>query len=399
MADPLAWIDDEAARWERRGLTRRLVAQGAATPGRLACDGRTLVNFGANDYLGLASDPRVIAAGRAAAEAFGWGAGASPLVTGWGAAHQELAEALARFERAEAVVLFPSGFAANLGTIAALVGVGDAVYVDRLDHACLIDGARLSGASLRVFPHADADRLEEVLARERARFRRVLVATDGVFSMDGDLAPLDRLADLADRFDAMLLVDEAHGTGVFGPDGRGAASELGVADRIPARVGTLSKALGSIGGFVAGSRRLIDWLINHARPLIYSTGLPPAAAASAREALRLVEAEPWRRERVRSLGETLRHSLTADGYEVPPVSGPIVPVLLGCPGRVVALADRLRARGFLVPAIRPPTVPNGGARLRISLSAAHRDEDVADLVAALRPCPPESMTGATNAAS
>ena len=189
MADPLAWIDDEAARWERRGLTRRLVAQGAATPGRLACDGRTLVNFGANDYLGLASDPRVIAAGRAAAEAYGWGAGASPLVTGWGAAHQELAEALARFERAEAAVLFPSGFAANLGTIAALVGVGDAVYVDRLDHACLIDGARLSGASLRVFPHADADRLEEILARERARFRRVLVATDGVFSMDGDLAP------------------------------------------------------------------------------------------------------------------------------------------------------------------------------------------------------------------
>ncbi|MBV8384891.1 MAG: aminotransferase class I/II-fold pyridoxal phosphate-dependent enzyme, partial [Planctomycetaceae bacterium] len=264
MADPLAWIDDEAARWERRGLTRRLVAHGAATPGRLACDGRMLVNFGANDYLGLASDPRVIAAGRAAAEAFGWGAGASPLVTGWGAAHQELAEALARFERAEAAVLFPSGFAANLGTIAALVGVGDAVYVDRLDHACLIDGARLSGASLRVFPHADADRLAEILARERARFRRALVATDGVFSMDGDLAPLDRLADLADRFDAMLLVDEAHGTGVFGPDGRGAASELGVADRIPVRVGTLSKALGSIGGFVAGSRRLIDWLINHA---------------------------------------------------------------------------------------------------------------------------------------
>ncbi len=383
VGDPLAWIDDEAARWERQGLTRRLVVRGPARPGRLERGGRSLVNFGANDYLGLASDPRVIAAGCAAAETFGWGAGASPLVTGWSAVHHELAEALARFERTEAAVLFSSGFAANLGTIAALVGSGDAVYVDRLDHACLIDGARLSGARLRVYPHADADRLEEILARERARSRRVLIATESVFSMDGDLAPLDRLADLADRFDAMLLVDEAHGTGVFGPDGRGAASEWGVAGRIPVRVGTLSKALGSIGGFVAGSRRLIDRLINHARPLIYSTGLPPAAAASARVALRIAEDEPWRRERVFSLGDSLRHFLTAAGFEVRPSSGPIVPVLLGDPERAIALADRLRGRGFIVPAIRPPTVPMGTARLRISLSAAHRDADVADLIAAL----------------
>src|SRR5512135_3247455 len=203
-------------------------------------------------------------------------------------------------------VVFPSGFAANLGTIAALVGTGDAVYADRLNHACLIDGVRLSGARLRVYPHRDAGRLEEILARDRGRFRRSLIATEGAFSMDGDLAPLADLADLAERFGAMLLVDDAHGTGVFGPDGRGAAAEAGVADRVPIKVGTLSKALGSVGGFVAGSRQLVDWLVNHARTLIYSTALPPAAASAARAALGIVQSEPWRRARVRALGVRLR---------------------------------------------------------------------------------------------
>jgi 8-amino-7-oxononanoate synthase len=372
MGDPLAWIDEESRAWARRGLARRLVVHPV---------GR---NFGSNDYLGLAADPRVVDAARRASEAFGWGAGASPLVTGWGEAHQELADELARFEETEAAVLFPSGFAANLGTIAALVDKGDAVYADRLDHACLIDGVRLSGARLRVYPHNDAGRLGAILARDRGRFRRALIATDGVFSMDGDLAPLADLADLAERFGAMLLVDEAHGTGVFGPDGRGAASEEGVADRVPIKVGTLSKALGSVGGFVAGSRRLIDWLVNHARTLIYSTALPPAAVAAAREALRIVRAEPWRRERVRALGARLRADLSAGGHDVGPSAGPIVPVLLGEAGRAMSAAERLRDRGFLVPAIRPPTVPEGTARLRISLSAAHTDEDVAALAGAIR---------------
>jgi 8-amino-7-oxononanoate synthase len=226
--------------------------------------------------------------------------------------------------------------------------------------------------------------LEEILRRDRGRFRRSLIATDGVFSMDGDLAPLADLADLAERFGAMLLVDDAHGTGVFGPDGRGAASEHGVAERVHVRVGTLSKALGSVGGFVAGSRRLIDWLVNHARTLVYSTATPPAAAAAAREALAIAQAEPWRRGRARALGGTVRRELTAAGFEVGTSSGPIVPVLLGEPGRAVAIADRLRARGLIVPAIRPPTVPAGTSRLRISLTAAHPDDEVAALVAALK---------------
>ena len=383
-ADPLAWIAAEADDWSSRGLARWLVPRRGTTPGRLAQSGQSLINFGSNNYLGLASDPRVVTAARGSAEAFGWGAGASPLVTGWTEAHDELATALARFEQAEAAVLFPTGYAANLGTIAALVGKDDAIYSDRLNHACLIDGARLSRATVRIYPHNDAGGLEAILTRDKGRFRRGLIVTDGVFSMDGDLAPLAELADLADRFGLALLVDEAHGTGVFGPDGRGAGSECGVADRVHVRVGTLSKAMGSIGGFVAGSRILIDWLINHARPLIYSTALPPAAASAAREALAIAQAEPWRRIRVRALGLRLRQDLIACGFEVSPSDGPIVAVMICDPEQALAVARALREHGLVVPAIRPPTVPTGTARLRITLSAAHADDEVETLVRALR---------------
>jgi 8-amino-7-oxononanoate synthase len=366
-------MEAESAQWSRRGLDRRLEVRRQG-----------LVSFATNDYLGLTADPRVVAAAHDAALWFGFGAGASALVAGWTAAHQELAEALAEFEQAEAVALFPSGVAANLGTIAALVGPGDAVYLDRLNHASLIDGARLSGARLRVYSHGDAAQLEEILSRDQGRFRRALIATDGVFSMDGDFAPLAALAALAGRAGAMLLVDEAHGTGVFGDDGRGAAAACGVADRVPVRMGTLSKALGSLGGFVAGSRRLVDWLTNHARTLLYSTALPPAAAAAARAALAIARAEPWRRERVLALGRALAADLAAAGYTVAPTAGSIVAVVLGTPERTLRVAAALRDRGLFVPAIRPPTVPAGTARLRISLSAGHRDDDVARLTEALR---------------
>jgi 8-amino-7-oxononanoate synthase len=381
--DPLAWIDAEAGAWSARGLTRRLVPHGAARPGRFERDGREVINFGSNDYLGLAADPRLAAAARAAAETYGWGAGASALVAGWTEVHQALADDLAGFEGAEAVALFPTGFAANLGTVAALVGPGDAVYCDRLNHACLIDGARLAGARLRVYPHNDADRLASVLERDRGRFRRSLIATDGVFSMDGDLARLAKLADLAERYGAMLLVDEAHGTGVFGPDGRGAAAACGVAVRVHARVGTLSKALGSVGGFVAGSRRLVDHVVNHARTLIYSTALPPAAAAAARAALEIVRSEPWRRDRVHILARRLRSALQAVGYEIDPSGGPIVPLVVGDAGRAVDLSRRMLGRGLFAPAIRPPTVPDGTARLRLSVTAAHDERDIDTLLAAL----------------
>jgi 8-amino-7-oxononanoate synthase len=383
MTDPLAWLDDEAAARSARGLSRRLNPHDEVRPGRFARGGRWLVNFGSNDYLGLAVDPRLADAARAAAARYGWGAGASPLVSGWTEAHQELVDALTAFERAEAALLFPTGFAANLGTLAALAGPGDAVYSDRLNHACLIDGARLARATVRVYPHNDVAELAAVLGRDRGRFRRSLVATDGVFSMDGDLAPLGAIVEVAERFGAMLLVDEAHGTGVFGPDGRGAASACGVAGRVHVRVGTLSKALGSLGGFVAGSRRLIDHLVNHARTQIYSTALPPAAAAAARAALAIVAAEPWRRDRVFALSARLRDALHGAGLDVGSSVGPIVPVLVGEPGRTLDLAARLAGAGFFVPAIRPPTVPAGTSRLRISVTAAHTDEDIDALIAAL----------------
>ena len=341
------------------------------------------MNFASNDYLGLAADPRVIGAAAEAGAAYGWGSGASPLVSGWREPHEALARDLAEFEQAEAVALFPTGFAANLGTVAALLGPGDAVYLDRLDHACLVDGARLSGARLRPYPHGDADRLAAVLDRDRGRFRRALIATDGVFSMDGDLAPLARLADLAEASGAMLLVDEAHGTGVFGPDGRGSCAECGVAGRVPIRVGTLSKALGSQGGFVAGPRRLIDYLVARARPLLYSTALPAAAAAAAARALAISRAEPWRRERVHSGADRLRHALADLGYAIRPSRGPIVPVMLDTPEATILLANGLRDLGFLVPAIRPPTVPDGTSRLRVSVTAAHSDADIDAVIAAL----------------
>jgi 8-amino-7-oxononanoate synthase len=376
MPDPLDWIEDEAAAWEQRGLTRALTALGHGAPGHVECSGRSLINLASNDYLALACDARVIEAGVRAAEAFGWGAGASALVTGWREPHEALAEALAEFEKTEAAVLFPTGYAANVGTIAALVGRGDAVFSDRLNHASLIDGARLSGAQIFIYNHEHIEQIENTIDRERGRFRRALIITDGVFSMDGDLAPLAELAALAERHDAALLVDEAHGTGVFGPGGRGAAAACGVADRVPVKIGTLSKALGSSGGFVAGSRRLIDWLINRARPLIYSTALPPAVAAAAHEALAIVQREPWRQVHVHSLGDRLRQALAQAEVDAGRSAGPIVPVVLGDPGRSVGVAQRLRERGFLVPAIRPPSVPQGTSRLRISLTAAHTDDDV-----------------------
>ena len=382
--DPLDWIDAEADDRRRLGLDRTLWTRSPSAPGHVVRDGRDLLNFASNDYLGLAEDPRLASAAAEASHRHGWGAGSSPLVSGWTTAHQDLADAIARFEGAEAVALFPTGFATNLGTIPSLVGRGDAVYGDRLNHASLVQGARLSGATFRVYPHGDADRLAGLLGRDRARFRRVLIATDGVFSMDGDLAPLPELAEIADRFEAMLLVDEAHGTGVFGPEGGGACSELGVADRVPIRVGTLSKALGSIGGFVAGSRRLVDHLINRAPSLIYSTSMPAAAAAAATEALRISIAEPERRDRLHRHSRRLRDRVARLGLPIPAGSvGPIVPVLIGLAERAVDASEALRDAGVLVPAIRPPTVPRCTARLRISLSASHTEAQVDALADAL----------------
>jgi 8-amino-7-oxononanoate synthase len=382
IAHPLAWIDGELAALERQQLRRRLSVRCGPQSARLQMDGRALINFGSNDYLGLAADPRLTQAVADVLRQEGWGSGASPLVTGHATTHQRLAQRLAEFEATEAVLVFSSGFAANAGTIAALVGPGDVVYCDRKNHASLLDGCRLSRADVRPYPHGDCARLASLLAQS-GRYRRRLITTDGLFSMDGDLAPLPELADLAERHDAMLLVDEAHATGVFGHHGRGVSEHFGVEDRVHIRIGTLSKALGCVGGFVAGSHSLIEWLRNRARPYVFSTAGPAATAAAALAAVDIVCQEPERRLRLLARAEQLRGEFVARGWNVGISASQIIPVIVGDAEQAVQLSARLRERGLFVPAIRPPTVPEGEACLRISLTAGHTEEMIGALLGAL----------------
>ncbi|MGD9720036.1 MAG: 8-amino-7-oxononanoate synthase [Pirellulales bacterium] len=388
--DPLAWIDDELDGLAARNLFRAVRTHDGPQQPLIRAAGKEFVNFGSNDYLGLAADPRLAAAAAEAAMAQGCGAGASPLVTGHVDAHRQLELALAQFEEVEAALLFPSGYAANQGAIAALAGRGDTIYADEKNHASMIDGCRLSRAEVCVYPHGDARALEAMLAKN-APGRRRLIATESVFSMDGDLAPLVELAELAEAYGAMLLVDEAHATGVFGARGRGLAEQLGVERRVQVRVGTLSKALGGGGGFVCGSRRLIDWLVNSARPYVFSTALAPPVAAAAAAALDVVRQEPERRTELLAHAAALRTELAERGWSIGASASQIIPLLAGEPATALGWAEQLRSQGLLVPAIRPPSVPAGQSLLRISLSWAHTPEMIARLVAALdglvRPVP------------
>lgn len=362
-----------ARRHEGLYRTRRTVS--GPVGAELTVDGRRLLAFCSNDYLGLAGDPRVERALAAAAADSGTGSGASHLVCGHHTEHHALEEELADFTGRPRALLFSSGYMANFGTIAALVGRGDAVVSDHLNHASLIDGCRLSGAAITRYRHADPAALRARL--DSVEGERILTVTDGVFSMDGDLAPLPELAAACRERDAWLMVDDAHGLGVIGPDGRGsvAAHDLD-ADDVPILVGTLGKALGTAGAFVAGSEELIETLIQHARSYIYTTALPPAIAAATRASLRIARAESWRRERLQALIARFRSGAAQLGLALLDSSTPIQPIMVGAPERALTLAAGLEARGLLVPAIRPPTVPDGTARLRITLSAAHDEAQV-----------------------
>ena len=358
------------------------------SPGAFPCverDGRRLLHFCGNNYLALAAEPRVIAAAKAALDRHGVGAGASRLIAGSFPPHREIEEALARFKGQEAALVFPTGYAANLGALTALAGPRDEIFADALNHASLNDGCRLSGAAVRRYRHRDVDHLRELLEAARPRGRRLIV-TDGVFSMDGDVAPLPALAEIAGAAGAILVVDDAHGTGVLGPDGAGAAAALGVHDGVHVHVGTLSKALGGQGGFVAGRRDLVDWLVNAARTFVFTTGLAPALAAAAKEALAISIAEPARRARLMENARALREGLLRAGFVVKPDEAapltPIVPVVVGEAGRAVALSKRIEELGFLVAPVRPPTVPKGTSRLRATVMSAHSGDDVAAAVAA-----------------
>ncbi|HEY4761206.1 MAG TPA: 8-amino-7-oxononanoate synthase [Thermoguttaceae bacterium] len=379
---PLGWIEEQLDILHKQDLRRRLLTRAGAQSVQINLDGAELINFGSNDYLGLAADPRLTAAVAAMLHEYGWGSGASPLVTGHAELHRRLEQLLAEFEGTEAALVFTCGFAANTGTIGALVGVGDVVFTDRKNHASLIDGCRISRADVRTYPHADWQMLDRLLSKT-SNYRRRLIVTDTLFSMDGDLAPLAELADLAKRHQAMLLVDEAHATGVFGRQGRGVAEYLGLEDSIHARVGTLSKALGCIGGFVAGSRSLIEWLINRARSYIFSTAAPAVTAAAAIAALDIVQNEPERRQELLARAAKLRRQLTDQQWNIGTSASQIIPMVIGQPSRAVALSAALRERGFFVPAIRPPAVPDGESCLRISLTCTHTDEMIAQLLEVL----------------
>ncbi|HEX4144870.1 MAG TPA: 8-amino-7-oxononanoate synthase [Pirellulales bacterium] len=376
--DPLAWIVDEMIALERQGLRRRRTRRNGRQGAVISNCQRQLVNFASNDYLALAADPRLIAAAHAAAEEEGWGEGASPLMSGYSASHVRLEEWLAELLGTEAALVMPSGFATNVGAICALVGRGDAVFSDSKNHASLIDGCRLSRAEVFVYPHADCGALEEMLAGAAGRGRKLIV-TDSLFSMDGDVAPLTSLVELAERFEAILLVDEAHATGVFGRRGSGLVEQFGLAENVHVRVGTLSKALGSAGGFVAGRALLIDWLVNRARPYIFSTAHPAAASAAATAALGIVATEPWRREQLLASSADLRSHLSAEGWNIGNSTSQIIPLIVGQPDRAMRLAELLLEGGIWAPGIRPPSVPDGESLVRLSVSAGHTPQQLESL--------------------
>ena len=367
---------DELAELEAAGLRRRLRVMDSPQGTSMNFEGRLLRNFSSNDYLGLASHPALVEAAARAARDFGFGAGASRLVCGTLRPHADLEETLARFKRTEAALAFGTGFAGGHGTLTALAGKDDYIVLDKLSHASLVDGARASGATVRVFAHNKVDQLASHLrwARQRAAARaRILVVTESVFSMDGDLAPLREIVAAKEEFGAWLMLDEAHATGVFGPQGRGCAAEAGVGDRVEIQLGTLSKALGAHGGFIAGSRALIDLLVNKSRPFIYATAPPVPVVAAARAALDLAASEEGdqRRTRLRAVVGSLAGIL-----RIASPASPIIPLPVGEEKEAVGFSARLLEAGIFVPAIRYPTVPRGQARLRFSASAAHSDDDL-----------------------
>jgi 8-amino-7-oxononanoate synthase len=377
----LDWIDRELTRLSDAGLRRALEPLGSRPGPVVKVRGRTLVNLCSNDYLGLAGDPRVMRAAAEAALAEGAGAGASRLVAGDLPIHGRLEAALAGLHRSEAALLFNSGYHANAGVPAVLVGRDDAVFSDELNHASIIDGALLSRAQLHRYRHGDVGALDDLLGRSTAR--RKLVVTDAIFSMDGDAAPLAGIVEACQRHGAMLYLDEAHAVGVLGPTGAGLAEQLGLKHRVDVAMGTLGKALGAFGAYVAGEARLRELLVTRARTFVFTTALPPAACGAALAALELVRAEPERRQRLQALAAQLQAGLQARGFDVSRVVSAIFPVVLGSEARALATAAGLRERGFYVRAIRPPTVPRGTSRLRVTLSAGHQPAQLEAFLGAL----------------
>lgn len=374
------WLDAERATLKQFGLRRSLRTVMSAPTGTINLDGRDVVLLGSNNYLGLSTHPRVIAAAVEATQTFGTGASGSRLISGNSELYTTLEANLAETKGTKAALVFSSGYAANTSVIPVLAGEGDLILSDALNHASIIDGCRLSRATKKVYQHCDVEHLKTLLSESPA-FRRRLIVTDGVFSMDGDIAPLPDICDLAARHDAMVLVDDAHGFGVLGKDGGGTVSHFGLDEESIIQMGTLSKAVGALGGYIAGSRILIELLINRARGFIFTTGLPPATLAAANTALDLIRSTPNLRERLFSHAKCLKTALIDLGYTLLPSETQILPVVLGSPQRATRVAESLLAEGVFAPAIRPPAVPSGTSRLRLTVMATHTEAEIQQAIA------------------
>jgi len=354
-----------------RHLNRRLTPLHSGTGPVVEMAGRQILLFASNDYLGLAMHPEVVQSAIEATQRFGAGSGAARLISGSLPPHQELESALAQFKRTEAALTFSSGYLANIGTIPALIEQGGLILADRLCHASLIDGCRLSAADFRIYRHNDTNHLQSLLAKRR-RARRTLIVTDGLFSMDGDLAPLPELSRLAQDYEADLYIDDAHGTGVMGPHGRGTAEHFGINNAgLPFQMGTLGKAFGSSGAYLAGPLTLILYLMNTSRSFIFTTAPPPSSAAAATAALRIIQREPERRARLWAKRERLFTGLTRLGFNLSPSVTPIMPILVGDAETALSFAEHLFTEGVYAPAIRPPTVPEATSRVRVTVTSEH----------------------------
>jgi glycine C-acetyltransferase/8-amino-7-oxononanoate synthase len=367
-------IEERLEEIKSRGLYRRMRLISGPQGPRVLLDGKPVLLLCSNNYLGLADHPRVREAAAEAAMRYGAGCGASRLVSGNMTIHRRLEEQLAEFKRSDACLLFGSGYLANAGVVSALAGEGDVVFSDALNHASIVDGCRLSRAETFVYDHADMDHLEWGL--RQAEGRGSLIVTDGVFSMDGDVAPLAEIVELASRYDTRVMVDEAHATGALGPDGRGSVAEAGLEDEVDLVVGTLGKALGSYGAYVCCDRNMAKYLVNTARTLIFSTALPPPAVAAAEAALGMLLDQPRRIEKLQRNAVVLRDALAEEGFQVPPSRTQIVPLVVGDAATAVAASQRALEDGVFAQAIRPPTVPDGSSRLRLAVMSSHTGSEL-----------------------
>jgi 8-amino-7-oxononanoate synthase len=385
-------IEDRLAEIRNRGLYRRMRCVSGPQGPRVLLDGKPVLLLCSNNYLGLADHPRVREAAAEAAMRYGAGSGASRLVSGNMTIHRRLEEHLSGFEGSDVCLLFGSGYLANMGVVSALAREGDVVFSDALNHASIVDGCRLARAETFIYRHLDVDHLEWGL--HRAEGRGSLIVTDGVFSMDGDVAPLPEIVDLAQRHDARVMVDEAHGTGVLGPGGRGAVAAAGLEHEVDLIVGTLGKTLGSYGAYVCCDQQMAKYLINTARTLIFSTALPPPAVAAAMAALELLREQPRRVEKLQRNGAVLREALGESGMPVPAGDTPIVPLVVGDPTDAVRASERALESGVFAQAIRPPTVPAGSSRLRLAVMASHTRSELREAAGVLAMAVPDAARDA-----